>query len=421
VSSTLLPEKRLPAFGSLSLLLVLASLRAQEPLADALEACLAAATATEHETLLDALLRREGATGEALLQSLRQRPLQPRGDQRWVVPFLGDAIEVKVHVPTQRANDQPLPVLLAINWSSQPLHDAVYERVITADIPGYKPEQFRDAGRDAHMKVLRTVAFRAGGDPDALWFTGYSWGGHACWDDALHRPGVVRGIIARGGGPRRTAFRLLPNLGGVRVLSVCGGKDDPELVWNLREVMRGKKASGLQMEYWEPADSGHDQPLPGESEAGSALLATPAANALPQRHVLLADAANVEHPLFRVLEVDERRCAVPERVAVSARMSADEQRRATIRAMEKAVVSVSWDIAVVKGVKTITLKSQGVRAGQVMLREPWFAPGEHVRVVVGSRVVLDSQLAIDPRVLLAEAWRTGERLRPVLRLLAVRF
>ena len=102
-------------------------------------------------------------------------------------------------------------------------------------------------------------------------------------------------------------------------------------------------------------------------------------------------------------------------------MSGDSQRRATIRAMEKAVVSVSWDIAVVKGVKTITLKSQGVRAGQVMLREPWFAPGEHVRVVVGSRVVLDSQLAIDPRVLLAEAWRTGERLRPVLRLLAVRF
>ena len=132
-------------------------------------------------------------------------------------------------------------------------------------------------------------------------------------------------------------FRLLPNLAALRVLAVCGGKDDPELVWNLREVLRCGKEFGFAIDYWEDPASGHDQPLPGEHEGGMALLATPAAGPPPARGVLLADGPHVEHPLFRVDEVDASKCAIPDRVAVSPRLSGDEQRRATLRALAGAV------------------------------------------------------------------------------------
>lgn len=394
---------------------------AQESLLTAVEQTLAAEQTADFDRRLEALQTRADASGDALFEALTRRPPLLRGDERIVVPVGGQQIEVKMHAPPQREADRPLPLLLIVNWSSQPLHDAVYDHVITAEMPDYHPPQFSDEGRDAHAKILRTVAYRAGGDPDSLWFTGYSWGGHACWDDALHRPGLLRGFIGRGGGPRRTTFRLLPNLASLRVLAVCGGKDDPELVWNLREVLRDGKELGFAIDYWEDPESGHDQPLPGEYEGGMALLATAPAGPPPARGVLLADGPHVEHPLFRIDEVDASKCAIPDRIAVSPRLSADEQRRATLRAMAGAVASVAWEITTKQGVKTITLHGKGVRRGQLSLREPWFARGDQVRVVVGGRTLFQGELTVEPRALLGEARRTGERLRPALRTVDMRF
>ena len=51
-----------------------------------------------------------------------------------------------------------LPVMHCINWSSPPLHDALRGRAILSDTPGYKPPQFGDEGRDAQVKIARTVA-----------------------------------------------------------------------------------------------------------------------------------------------------------------------------------------------------------------------------------------------------------------------
>lgn len=393
---------------------------AQTPLAEAVEQCLAATAEDEHRRLLEQLLARPDATADALLAVLTAAPPAPVGPIELRVPFADEDLVVNVQVPRTRPASGLLPVLMAINWSSPPLDDAVREHVITADVSGHKPPQFSDAGRDAHSKVLRTIAYRAGGDPDALWFTGFSWGGHACWDNTLHRPGVVRGFIARGGGPRRTMFRLLPNLAEVRTLAVCGAKDDPELVWNLREVQRTAKGLGLQFDYWEAPDNGHDQPLPGEAEAGAAMLAT-AALERQTSGTILADGARVEHPLLLIEAVDERRCEVPAQIAVSANLSPDEQRRATIRKMDKAVASVRWAITEKQGTKIITLTGKGVRSGQLFLREPWFSPGEPFRVVVGRKTIATAQVTPDARTLLEEVRRTGDRQRPILSRIAVKF
>ncbi|MEQ1729637.1 MAG: hypothetical protein ABL982_14795 [Vicinamibacterales bacterium] len=403
-----------------ALLALLAGANAQSPLAEAVDACLDATTEADYATLRDALLARADSSGEALLAALTAKPEPLRGGTSFVVPFDGLRLQVQAEAPENRAADTPLPVLYAVNWSSQLLYDAVKDRAITAEVPGYEPDQFSDVARSVHVKVLNAIAYRTGGDPDALWWTGYSWGGHACWDDAMHRPGWVRGFIGRGGGPRRVSFRLLPNLVGTEVLAVCGGKDDKELVWNLREIQRTKKELGLGYTFWEPKDSGHDQPLPGEDAAGAALVATPPFGERPKSFTLLADGKDVEHPLFRVLEVDERAVSLRESIPVSSRLSADEQRRATLRSMQKHAL-VRVQIASVGTIKTVTLQSKGVEKGRFAFRAPWFAVGDSVRVVVGKKEVFAGQLVPDPRTLLDEVRRTGDRLRPALRVVDVAF
>jgi hypothetical protein len=389
---------------------------ARESLAAAVEDYLEIVDDAEAADALDPLLARDDANGDALHAIVTARPSTLRESRRISVPHAGEALAVDIRVPVDRVDGQTLPVLLVVNWSSPPLDDAVRDGVILAEVPGYAPPQFSDVGRDGHMKVVRAVAHAAGGDPDSLWFTGYSWGGHACWDAGVHRPGVLRGFIGRGGGPLRQWFRLLPNLAGVRALAVCGAKDDPELVWNLDEVRRRATAAGFRYTYWQAPDHGHDQPLPGEHEAGTELLATAPFDretAAPDRGTLCVDGPFVEHPLLRVLDVDPRRVALPTRVRVSPTASPDDQRRAMIDAMDK-VATIDWRITTKSGTKTLTLTTKGVRAGQVLLRAPWFTAGEAVVVKAGRKTIFDGTLEPEPRALLEEVRRTGDRQRPVL-------
>jgi pimeloyl-ACP methyl ester carboxylesterase len=396
---------------------------ARPPLAAAVEAYLAIVADAEAADALDALLARDDVSGDALHAIVTARPPTLLQSRRLSLPHAGDDLVVDIRVPADRADGETLPVLFVVNWSSPPLDDAIRDRVIVAEVPGYTPPQFSDVGRDGHMKIIRAVAHAAGGDPDSLWFTGYSWGGHASWDAALHRPGVLRGFIGRGGGPLRQWFRLFPNLSGVRALAVCGARDDPELVFNLGEVRPRATVAGFHYTYWQAADHGHDQPLPGEHEAGTELLATAPfdrATAAPDRGRLCADGAFVEHPLLRVLDVDPRRVALPSRVRVPPTATPGDQRRAMIDAMG-AVATVDWRITTQGDTKTLTLSQKGVRSVQVFLRAPWFAPGQAVVVKAGRKTVFDGRLDPEPRALLEEVRRTGERQRPALRRVDVKF
>jgi dienelactone hydrolase len=399
----------------------MAPLTAQTPLVNAVNACLDTVDEADYARQRDVLLARSDATGDSLLAAVTTRPAPLRGETTFVVPCAGTSLTVKATAPTNRDPDRLLPVLYAFNGTGDLLPAAELQPVIVAGMSGYQADQFSDRERDAHWKTLNAIAWHTGGDPNALWWTGFSWGGHACWDDTMHRPGWARGFVGRGGGPRRTSFRLLPNLVGTELLSVCGTKEDPELLWNLREVQRTHRTMGLRFTAWEAADHGHVQPLPGEREAGLAMFATPCSDERPQQFTLLADGPNVEHPLFVVLDVDARAVLVPDQVPVSSTLSPDEQRRATLRAMQKQVASVRWQITGKGAVKTVTLQAKGVRRGRLAFRAPWFAVGEQVRVLVGNQQRFAGALQVDARTLLDEARRTGDRLRPALRVVELVF
>jgi hypothetical protein len=136
--------------------------------------------------------------------------------------------------------------------------------------------------------------------------------------------------------------------------------------------------------------------------------------------VLLADAALVESPLLRMDVVDEAKVAAKP-VPVSSG-SEDEVRRATVTAWAPKVAKISWKVEEKKDEIALTLVGDGVTAATVFLREPLFHAGRKAIVRVGAKAPAFSEvLAADRKTMLSEARRTGDRLRPPLRAVEVRF
>lgn len=404
------------------LLAAAAFLPGQDDLGAAVEGFLGEREDAAAARRLQEILARPGLTGDAVAAALRDVKLPSASEVQALVPWRDQHLAASIRIPAGIDRESPrLPAVFDIAEGRVAPHLGLAGAVVVS-IPGYTPPEFSDEGRDGFLKALRWAAHLGHGDPDRLWLCGFSWAGHASYDTALHRPDQLRGIIPLGGGPRRTHFRLLPNLRGTEVFSGCGGKDDAELVWNLEEVAR--MAAGLKLAVRVTIDParGHELPLKGMDEAAAQVMALPARAAkLPASGTILADGPLVESPLLRIDEVDPARVVVPPRVPVSASLSKDGQRRATVKAMEKAVVRLRWKVEDTAGGRVVTLDPDGVRAATLFLRAPWFEPGSKVLVKARGKTVYDAVLAADPASLLADARRTGERLRPALATIKLAF
>jgi len=381
---------------------------------------------TVEEDAADEVLRdivaRADVTAQRLLEIIRERPSVQGRSITVTVPHAGRGIRIELRIPPGHdESSKPLPVLLDITEGVHLDRLTGGARIIGVAAHGYTPPQFSDEGRDGFAKILRTAAHRANGDPDRLWATGFSWAGHATCDNALHRPGLHAGIAPLGGGPRRIHFRLLDNLAGTTVLAWCGAKDDPELVWNLRELaLRARKHHYRCKVTFDP-DKGHRLPLADVATLGRRITEAAPLAPLADRGRLLADGRLVENPLLRIDAVEERRVRVPRLIPVPSSLSYDGKRRATIRAMRGQVVWVAWTIKRARRRTTISLKSRGVTRCTLFLRAPAFKAGDRVRVRAGAKTVFDGPLRPEPRVLLEETRRTGERLRPAIARLAIAF
>jgi pimeloyl-ACP methyl ester carboxylesterase len=396
---------------------------APEELRRAVEAYFGEASESAAAKLLEQLVTRADATAENVLAAVGASNAPLAASMDFNVPYRDQLLAATVRVPEGHSRSGPrLPVVFDVSGGAAADWLKLGNDAIVVFVKGYTPPEFSDEGRDGFLKVLRSAAHRAHGDPGRLWLCGFSWAGHASWDVALHRPGVLRGIVPMGGGPRRTWFRLLPQLLDTKVLAFCGEKDDPELVWNLREVQSLAPRLKLSHALVLDAEQGHSLPLKGLDGVAAAVRETPALDlAGPLAGTLLADAPLVESPLLRIDAVDDKRVLVPARVPVDASLSPDGQRRATIAAMAGKVAKLSWRIERKADETGIALAPEGVTAVTVFLREPLFQHGRKASIHAQGQKASARVLLADPRAVLADARRTGDRLRPPLRFVIVRF
>lgn len=394
------------------------------PLQRAVDACLAEVDEERAQAQIAELAARCAADPGALLRAVQTAPPRPPGERFEVaVPYGGSSHRLVV-VPPKRASADAPPVLFDLFWNTVASWYRV-ESPIVAWVDGeFVPPEFSDFGRDAWRKFLCTASFVAGGDPDRLWLTGFSWSGHACFDFVEHRPGLARGIVALGSAPRRTHWRLLLNGADTRQIACCGGLDDAEMVWNLEELARSAAKLRLDVDVTIDSAGAHRLPLQGmESVAGKIDAAGPRPSAIDARGVLLADGTGVALPWLAIDEVEPAAVDVPARVPVAATLSKDEQRRATIRAMEAKVAKLEWKRAATKGAAgtTLAFTGAGVRAATLHVKAPWIDPAVAWTVTVKGKRVHAGPFAIDPRVVLEEARRTGDRQRPTVARVALRF
>ncbi|MEE9128251.1 MAG: hypothetical protein V3U11_14055, partial [Planctomycetota bacterium] len=273
----------------------------QDPLQTAVDRYLHEHYDAKARKLLDAMLAMPAAKPKAVLAAIKHCSAPLATSLKAAIPHHDDHLIAEIRIPKGHDRQKArLPVVLDIagghNFTHLKLHD-----VITVWVPGYTTPEFSDQGRDGFLKILRTTAHLAHGDPDRLWLCGFSWAAHASFDTAEHRPGVLRGIVPMGGGPRMVHFRVLKNLQGVEVLAFCGKKDDRLLVWNLQEVNRNKGKLGLSYHLTLDPDQGHSQPLKGIEGVAKTILDTgPCDPGVPAQGMLMVDAVGVENPLLRV-------------------------------------------------------------------------------------------------------------------------
>jgi predicted esterase len=362
------------------------------------------------------------AEPEKLLKAITTPPPRSREPKfQLSVPFEGIAYPVTVIAP-KKAGDAPPAVILDASFSNASRFP--FETPALCWVDQYTPEQFSDASRDSWRKFLHAVSFAVGGDPDRFWMLGFSWGGHAGFDVAEHRPGLLRGVVSLAGGPRRNHFRILPNLAaGARILAYAGAKDDAEMVFNLHEV--GRLAKSLKIDYkltLDPAQ-GHALPLQGMEEIVALIDAATGTPPAPLNSgVLLADGDKVALPWLEIVEADHALVDLPAQIGVSSSLSLDEQRRATIHAMADHVAFLGWKATPAKGGGVaLALTGKGVKKAAIYVKAPWFDPTRELTVTANGKRVFSGPLKLDPAAVLTEARRTGDRQRPTLMVIPVGF
>lgn len=395
---------------------------AADDLHAAVELCFSTVDDAKATEQIDDTVAKFGADPAALLKAVGTPPPKPSGDSLTLrVPFRGQALVATVALPKNAAGAPPVVADISGDTGEKTFH---WTTAASCRVSGYTPPHLTDECRDSFGKVLHAVSFAVGGDPDRLWMTGMSWGGHAAFDIASHRPGLLRGFVSLAGGPRRNHFRLFKNYGATSITALVGAKDDPDVVWNLEEMGRGAKGLGLDWHFTLDPEGGHKLPLAGMDDVAARVDTTAALPAkIPDHGTLLADADLVALPWLEVVEVDPAAVAVPDKFPVDGSLSMDEKRRAMVKSMSGQFAKVDWKLTKEKdgdGV-ALELSAKGVKRAAVLVKAPWFDLGRPLKVVVNKKKFCEGAIAVDPATVLKEARRTGDRQRPTVMRVEVKF
>lgn len=252
-------------------------------LSDELRAAIALDTPKERRSAALLVARRKDATVENVLAAIAdvstREPAPPGSRTERARIFAGDKvedIELVVFVPKTYEPAVPAPLIAAFHGTggSGSGMDRMWQR--TAEELGALVVAPSEAGpnegyafslreRDAAIGAVRWAQTRFAIDPNRVYATGISRGGHLTWDVALRRPDRFAAIAPLLGCPRfqmvrgQNNLRFLENLVPVPIRDLQGSQDDPGVLQNLHEAFaKLETLQAADAKLVEFADRGHD-------------------------------------------------------------------------------------------------------------------------------------------------------------------
>ena len=244
-------------------------------------------------------------------------------------------------------------------------------------------------------------------DPDRVYLAGYSRGGHAAWGIALRRPDPFAAVAAVAGGPRmawvkdQNNFRFLKNLVDLPVYALVGEKDDPYLVWNVKEACARLQAMGGTVSLEVRKGEGHALFVDG-TKLSRWLQGKK--RPLSPKKVFLACTGPARRAWIQVMRV-ARSYAAPLKPAFRASLwktLSKEQRRKRIA--DYCIAHTAWIEGKIAGPGMVRITAEGVRRFRLLAGpdRPLGDAKGNVLVQVGGKKPVRRRLHPSRKVLLEE-------------------
>ncbi|MBI3270479.1 MAG: hypothetical protein HYZ53_15830 [Planctomycetes bacterium] len=175
-------------------------------------------------------------------EMLRRAPHPARGDpgtyeEEYDVPYNGSGARYHLFVPACYRPSRPRPLLVALhytagegksmlNWWRSLGGDQTYI-IVAPTATAYRTQGWAktELERSCIVSAIEHVRARWAVDPDRIYLTGYSMGGHASWDLGIEFADRWAGVLPMAGAPFDIGEGRLQNLLKLPVFTYFGAKD----------------------------------------------------------------------------------------------------------------------------------------------------------------------------------------------------
>lgn len=392
-------------------------------LADDLRAAIALTTPKERRAAALTIARRKDATIDNVLAAIEvalEREPSPAGPSVARAPIFAEKsvedVELAVYVPKSYDPSKPAPLLMAFHgtgatgrgqdemWreTSEKLGAVIVAPGEAGANEGYA---FSLRERDAALGATRWAQATFAIDPNRIYATGISRGGHLTWDAALRRPDRFAALAPLIGCPRyqlvrgQNNLRFLENLVNVPIRDLQGSKDDPGVLQNLHEAFAKLDGFGARdAKLIEFPERGHDFDF--KAVEWTTFL-TAVREPVPERLVFRSAALEEARAFFVEITQFTKEVAENPRIDVQAaawtKLDAAGQRRFVQDQVDKDTARVE----ITRTPGRFDVQSRGVAKMRILLARGMYDPSAPVEVTFGGKAKKYKPV-LDVKVLLAE-------------------
>jgi acetyl esterase/lipase len=326
--------------------------------------------------------------------------------------------KIRYFIPRSFDSNKPAPLLLVLHgtggsgadvepmWrdTAEALGSLVIAPSDTGKNEGYA---FSPEEREETLTALRWMRRNFDVDPDRIYATGISRGGHLAWDLALRNPDLFAAIAPMIGGPRfqldhgQNNLRFLENVVTLPIRDLQGAKDDPALVGNVRVAFQKlEKLGAKDAKLFEFPELGHSFDFAAVD--WKQLFGAAKRDPIPERVVLLA--SKVEGARAYWVEITKLAKEVAEDVVPTVTASTwkglDENGRRDFLETEVEKRTARLEVKMTAPGR-FTATGEHVLGFRLLLAKSMFDPAKPVQVLFGGKLV-EKKVVPDAKVLLGE-------------------